>query len=153
MAKEMTTERQYYCLQCFDSNINRDCPLEAGETMTDIVARLRAEAKVVFDQPEGEKAMLEAADEIERLRKEKTELLKKRNTEEMQKMIDYWGHRAEKAEKEIERLRFAHEGMLSSMSDATEVMEDQKAEIERLRQAVQHESDCVEAALRAANKS
>ncbi len=40
--------------------------------------------------------------EIERLRAEKTDLLKKRNENEMQKMIDYWGRRAEKAEAELQ---------------------------------------------------
>ena len=36
--------------------------------MTDIVERLRIEAKVIFDQTESVKVILEAADEIERLR-------------------------------------------------------------------------------------
>ena len=54
----------------------------------------------------------EAADEIERLRLEKTELLKKRNTEEMQRMIDYWGKRTEKAEAEVKRLRTENEELL-----------------------------------------
>ena len=47
--------------------------------MTDIVERLRREVRVIFDQPEGERAMVEAADEIERLRSENKEYLRWKN--------------------------------------------------------------------------
>jgi hypothetical protein len=66
--------------------------------MSGIVERLRDWPRVTPG------ACMEAADEIERLREEKTELLKKRNEEEMQKRIDYWGLRAEKAEAERDEL-------------------------------------------------
>ena len=54
---------------------------------------------------EAEQKLREAETEIERLRMDKKELLVKRNSDEMQRMIDYWGKRAEKAEDEIERLK------------------------------------------------
>ena len=81
--------------------------------------------------------MVEAADEIERLRRERAELLKERSQTEMQKMIDYWGRRTEKAEAEIERLRRELElevnRNMPQISDADPSHPADLAEIERLR--------------------
>ncbi len=61
-------------------------------------------------------SLMEALAENERLRAEKADLLKKRNAGEMQRMIDYWGKRAEKAEAEIERLRVDNEQLRGALS-------------------------------------
>jgi len=82
-----------------------------------------------------ETALFEAANEIERLRAEKIELLKKRNAEEMQKMIDYWGHRAEKAEDEIERLRREVEEWKCRVNEGADIIAGNVAIIDELRAA------------------
>lgn len=71
--------------------------------MTDIVERLRALLAEKRDAVTHWKTQLnEALAEIEQLRAEKAELLTLRNTEEMQRKIDYWAQRAEKAERHLE---------------------------------------------------
>ncbi len=93
--------------------------------------------------------------EVDRLRAEKTDLLKKRNENEMQKMIDYWGKRAEKAEADLDERRKVYYGDIIIMTGEIEQMcgeiERQQADIDKLldeRQGWLDEIERLKAALK-----
>ncbi len=93
---------------------------------------------------------IEDQKEIDRQRAEKTDLLKKRNENEMQKMIDYWGKRAEKAEADLELRRMVYYGdiiiMTSEIEQMCEEIERLTAEVKKLEGIIENLEDTIDGA-------